>query len=78
MRYLPHQDNLVSLALFLMLINPGAKMGRKFEYWTWPKTDYEMDHAGQLIEINRDVYVYSGRGSKGSHTSTYPHNDSGT
>jgi hypothetical protein len=75
MRYLLHQDNPVSLAVFMMLINPGAyepKVGRKFEYWTWPKSDYEMDHAGQFIETNRDVYVYSGGESKWSHTSTYP------
>jgi hypothetical protein len=60
-----------------MSINPGAyepKVGRKFEYWTWPKTDYEMDHAGQFIETNRDEYVYSGGESKWSHTSTYPNN----
>src|SRR5271154_2314279 len=77
LRYLLHQDNPVSLAVFLMLINPGAyepKVGREFEYWTWPKTDYEMDHAGQFIETNRDVYVYSGGESKWSHTSTYPNN----
>lgn len=76
-RYLLHQDNPVSLAVYLMLINPGAyepKVGSKFEYWTWPKTDYEMDHAGQFIETNRDVYVYSGGESKWSHTSTYPNN----
>jgi hypothetical protein len=35
MDYLLHEDNPISLAVFLMLINPGAyepKMGRKFEY----------------------------------------------
>ena len=77
MRYLLSQDNSVSLVVFLMLINPGAyepKVGQKFEYWTWPKTDYEMDHAGQFIETNQDVYVYSEGESKWSDTSTYPNN----
>jgi hypothetical protein len=77
MRCLLHEDNPVSLAVFLMLINPGAyepKVSREFEYWTWPKTDYEMDHAGQFVETNGDVYVYSGGESKWSHTSTYPNN----
>ena len=76
-RYLLHQDNPLSLAMFLMLIDPSAyepKVGKDFQNWTWPKTDYEMDHEGQFIETNRDVHVYSGGESKWSHTSTYPNN----
>jgi len=77
MRYLLHQDNSLSFTVFLTLINPSAyepKVGKNFQNWTWPKTDYEMDHEGQFIETNRDVYVYSGGESKWSHTCTYPDN----
>jgi hypothetical protein len=61
MRYLLHQDNPLSLAVFLMLINPGAyepKVDKEFKYWTWPKTDYEMDHAGQFIETNQNFIAF--------------------
>ena len=77
MRYLLHQDNPLSLAMFLMLIDPSAyepKVGKDFQNWTWPKTDYEIDYEGQFIKTNRDVYVYSGGESKWSHTSTYSNN----
>jgi hypothetical protein len=74
MRFLLDQDNSVTLAVFVMLINPEVyepKVGKSFNYWTWPKTDYEMDHGGQFIETNRDRYVYSGGETKWSHSSTY-------
>ena len=75
--YLVHQDNSVGLAAFLMLVNPNAytpKVGQEFNFWTWPKTDYEMDHGGQFIEIAEDNYVYSGGETKWSYSRTYPTN----
>ena len=75
--YLVHQDNSVGLAAFLMLINPNAykpKVGQEFNFWTWPKTEYEMDHGGQFLEIAEDNYVYSGGETKWSYSRTYPTN----
>jgi len=75
--YLVDQDNSVDLAAFLMLVNPNAytpKVGQEFNLWTWPKTDYEMDHGGQFIEIAQNNYVSSGGETKWSYHRKYPTN----
>jgi len=75
--YLVDQDNSVGLAAFLMLVNPNAytpKVGQAFNLWPWPKTDYEMDHGGQFVEIAEDNYVYSGGETKWSYSRKYPTN----
>ena len=77
MRYLLDHDNPLTLAVFLMPINPegyAPKVGTKFERWSWPKTAYEGDHGGQFIETSRNLYVYSGGETKWSHNSMYPNN----
>ena len=76
MHSLQYQDNSVTLAVFLMLVNPSAykpKVGQEFKFWEWPKTHYEMDHCGSFIETNEDQYVYSGGETKWSYSRTYPH-----
>src|ERR1700724_3616801 len=76
-RLLVDQDNSVGLAAFLMLVNPDAyipKVGKEFKFWTWPKTDYEMDHGGAFIEIAADYYVYSGGETKWGYSRTDPTN----
>ena len=76
MRNLLNEETSLTLAVFLMLINPEAYEPRKekaFSFWQWPKTQYELDHQGQFMEMNNDMYVYSGAETKLSYTSIYPY-----
>src|ERR1700738_3364182 len=76
MRLLQYQDNPVTLAVFLMLVNPSAykpRVGQEFKFWQWPKTHYEMDHCGSFIETNENQYVYSGGETKWNYSRTYPY-----
>ena len=69
--YLQDHDTPMTLAVFLMLINPDAykpKFGAKFNEWSWPKTEYEFDHCGGFIQMSNRLYVYSGGETKWSST----------
>lgn len=81
-----YEDTSLTLAVFLMLIDPEAyepKKEKAFRFWQWPKTQYEFDHQGQFTELSGDIYVYSGAETKLSYTSMRPYQgfanrDSGT
>ena len=71
-----YEDTSLTLAVFLMLINPEAyepKKEKAFSFWQWPKTQYEFDHQGQFTEMNGDNYLYSSTETKLSYTSMRPY-----
>jgi len=74
MRSVLEFDNYVTIAILFMPINPAyykPLRGQSFKFWKKPEIEYELDHAGQFVEISEDEFVCTGGETKWSYTCMY-------